>query len=137
MKEWIFPLLVNFTSGTEFQERKELLGREGFTKERLFSRKISLAHHLKSSLSHLCFILMSTHQAPVSILVACSLILELFLQVCLSILDEEKDWRPAITVKQILLGIQDLLNDPNVKDPAQAEAYTSFCQNRSGIRTRL
>ena len=27
-------------------------------------------------------------------------------QVCLSILDEEKDWRPAITVKQILLGIQ-------------------------------
>ena len=26
--------------------------------------------------------------------------------VCLSILDEEKDWRPAITVKQILLGIQ-------------------------------
>ena len=51
-------------------------------------------------------------------------------EVCLSILDEEKDWRPAITVKQILLGIQDLLNDPNVKDPAQAEAYTSFCQNR-------
>ena len=33
--------------------------------------------------------------------------------VCLSILDEEKDWRPAITVKQIFLGIQDLLNDPN------------------------
>ena len=55
--------------------------------------------------------------------------------VCLSILDEEKDWRPAITVKQILLGIQDLLNDPNVKDPAQAEAYTSFCQNRSGLIT--
>ena len=66
--------------------------------------------------------------------------------VCLSILDEEKDWRPAITVKQILLGIQviifvvfvyslvlflqDLLNDPNIKDPAQAEAYTCFCQNR-------
>ena len=29
--------------------------------------------------------------------------------VCLSILDEEKDWRPAITIKQILLGIQHLL----------------------------
>jgi ubiquitin-conjugating enzyme E2 I len=26
--------------------------------------------------------------------------------VCLSLLDEEKDWRPAITIKQILLGIQ-------------------------------
>lgn len=35
--------------------------------------------------------------------------------VCLSLLDEEKDWRPAITIKQILLGIQDLLNDPNIK----------------------
>lgn len=46
--------------------------------------------------------------------------------VCLSLLDEEKDWRPAITIKQILLGIQDLLNEPNIKDPAQAEAYTIF-----------
>lgn len=46
--------------------------------------------------------------------------------VCLSLLDEEKDWRPAITIKQILLGIQDLLNEPNVKDPAQAEAYTIY-----------
>lgn len=46
--------------------------------------------------------------------------------VCLSLLDEEKDWRPAITIKQILLGIQDLLNDPNIKDPAQAEAYTIY-----------
>ena len=27
---------------------------------------------------------------------------------------------------QILLGIQDLLNDPNIKDPAQAEAYTIY-----------
>jgi len=42
------------------------------------------------------------------------------------LLDEEKDWRPAITIKQILLGIQDLLNDPNIKDPAQAEAYTIY-----------
>lgn len=44
----------------------------------------------------------------------------------MSLLDEEKDWRPAITIKQILLGIQDLLNDPNIKDPAQAEAYTIY-----------
>lgn len=66
--------------------------------------------------------------------------------VCLSILDEEKSWKPAITIKQvnhsrsrhsdllgsspffrqILLGIQDLLDDPNVNDPAQSEAYTMF-----------
>ena len=27
-------------------------------------------------------------------------------------------------------NVQDLLNDPNIKDPAQAEAYTCYCQNR-------
>jgi ubiquitin-conjugating enzyme E2 I len=46
--------------------------------------------------------------------------------VCLSLLDEEKDWRPAVTIKQILLGIQELLDNPNPKDPAQAEAYTIY-----------
>merc|ERR1712187_572457 len=49
--------------------------------------------------------------------------------VCLSILDEEKDWRPAITIKQILMGIQHLLSEPNASDPAQAEAYTAFTTN--------
>lgn len=29
--------------------------------------------------------------------------------ICLSILNEEQDWRPAITIRQILLGIQDLV----------------------------
>ena len=46
--------------------------------------------------------------------------------VCLSILDEEKDWRPSLSVKQVLLGIQELLADPNLHDPAQAEAYNIF-----------
>lgn len=71
--------------------------------------------------------------------------------ICLSILDEEKSWRPAITIKQvcvcamshvgrpvlevkhshaarpaptqIVLGVQDLLDSPNIADPAQTEAY--------------
>ncbi|TWU72196.1 E2 SUMO-conjugating protein ubc9 [Metarhizium rileyi] len=50
--------------------------------------------------------------------------------VCLSILNEEEAWKPAITVKQILLGIQDLLNDPNPESPAQAEAYNLFKRDR-------
>lgn len=33
--------------------------------------------------------------------------------VCLSILSEEKDWRASLTIKQILIGIQDLLDNPN------------------------
>lgn len=40
--------------------------------------------------------------------------------------DEEKSWKPAITIKQVLLGIQDLLNDPNPGDPAQADAFHLF-----------
>jgi ubiquitin-protein ligase len=27
---------------------------------------------------------------------------------------------------KVLLGIQDLLTDPNINDPAQSEAYTMF-----------
>ena len=43
-----------------------------------------------------------------------------------SILNEEKAWKPAITVKQILIGIQELLHTPNQNDPAQLEAYTLY-----------
>ncbi|KAL8283211.1 hypothetical protein RQP46_005989 [Phenoliferia psychrophenolica] len=46
--------------------------------------------------------------------------------VCLSILNEEKAWKPSITLKQILLGIQELLNDPNLNDPAQEESYYMY-----------
>jgi len=49
--------------------------------------------------------------------------------VCLSLLDEDKDWCPNITIKQILMGIQHLLNEPNIEDPAQAEAYNVYCHS--------
>lgn len=39
-----------------------------------------------------------------------------------------KGWRPAITVKQILVGIQDLLDQPNPADPAQTDGYQLFIQ---------
>lgn len=57
--------------------------------------------------------------------------------VCLSILNEEEAWKPAITVKQILLGIQDLLNDPNPESPAQAEAYNLFKKDRVEYERRV
>ena len=44
-------------------------------------------------------------------------------QVCLSILNNEKGWKPSITVKQILLGIQELLDAPNNGDAAQEPAW--------------
>lgn len=38
---------------------------------------------------------------------------------------------------QILLGIQDLLDHPNPKDPAQADAYTLFIQNRKEYDAKI
>lgn len=57
--------------------------------------------------------------------------------VCLSILDEEKDWKPSITVKQILLGIQDLLDDPNLDSPAQQDAYVMLKREKAAYVRRV
>jgi len=37
-------------------------------------------------------------------------------------------WRPAITVMQVFIGIQDLLDQPNPVDPAQTDGYHLFIQ---------
>ena len=50
---------------------------------------------------------------------------------CLSILNEEENWSPSITVKQILLGVQDLLKTPNPLSPAQSPAYVMYTQDRT------
>lgn len=50
---------------------------------------------------------------------------------CLSLVDAEKDWKSAITVKQVLLGVQDLLNNPNPKSPAQEDAFRVFQQDKA------
>mmetsp|Transcript_7164 Transcript_7164/g.18372 ORF Transcript_7164/g.18372 Transcript_7164/m.18372 type:complete len:159 (-) Transcript_7164:12-488(-) len=57
--------------------------------------------------------------------------------VCLSLLDADKDWKPAITIKQILLGIQDLLNNPNIDDPAQADAYQTYRTDKRAYEDRV
>jgi ubiquitin-conjugating enzyme E2 I len=57
--------------------------------------------------------------------------------ICLSILNEEDGWRPAITIKQMLLGIQDLLDNPNDKSPAQREAYELFVRDKVAYRKKI
>lgn len=57
--------------------------------------------------------------------------------VCLSLLDENKDWKPSISIKQLLVGIQELLVTPNPEDPAQAEAYQIYVQNRPEYERRV
>lgn len=57
--------------------------------------------------------------------------------VCLSILNEEEGWKPAITIKEILLGIQSLLNEPNPESPAQADAYNLFKKDRAAYEKKI
>lgn len=57
--------------------------------------------------------------------------------VCLSILNEDEDWKAAITIKQILLGIQDLLDNPNASSPAQHEAYTLYVTNKNEYNKKV
>lgn len=57
--------------------------------------------------------------------------------ICLSILNEDEDWRPAITIKQMLIGIQDLLDNANTDSPAQAEAYQLLISNKDEYQRRV
>ena len=49
--------------------------------------------------------------------------------ICLSILNEEQDWRLAITIKQVVMGIQELLDSPNPDSPAQEPAWKAFSKD--------
>ena len=57
--------------------------------------------------------------------------------VCLSIINEEEDWRTSLKVKDILLGIQELLGNPNEKSPAQKEAYEVYVKNKEEYKRRV
>ncbi|KAL3894846.1 MAG: hypothetical protein SGCHY_005038, partial [Lobulomycetales sp.] len=48
--------------------------------------------------------------------------------VCLSILDST-GWKPSLSVKQILLGLQELLVNPNPKSPANVVCNKLFVKN--------
>ena len=42
--------------------------------------------------------------------------------VCLSILNVEQDWRPEMSIKEILMCIRQLLAEPNLASPANLDA---------------
>jgi len=43
-----------------------------------------------------------------------------------------QDWKPSITVKEVLIGVASLLHEPNDKDPANGQANNMFKSNKSG-----
>ncbi|KRX06185.1 Ubiquitin-conjugating enzyme/RWD-like protein [Pseudocohnilembus persalinus] len=58
--------------------------------------------------------------------------------VCLSILNEEEDWKSSITIKQILLGIQKMLKDePNIDSPAQYEPCALYRKDPEQYRKKV
>ncbi|EYU25459.1 hypothetical protein ABFS82_03G040600 [Erythranthe guttata] len=57
--------------------------------------------------------------------------------VCLSILNEALGWRPSITVKQILVGIQDLLDKPNPDSAAHPYSNQLFLKQRDEYKKQV
>mmetsp|Transcript_27245 Transcript_27245/g.33212 ORF Transcript_27245/g.33212 Transcript_27245/m.33212 type:complete len:158 (+) Transcript_27245:399-872(+) len=57
--------------------------------------------------------------------------------ICLSIINEGQDWKPSITLKQILVGIQDLLDNPNNSSPAQEQAYECLKRNKAEYNRKI
>jgi len=45
-------------------------------------------------------------------------------KICLSLLGGA--WKPSLTVPILLVGIQALLNDPNISDPAQSDPHRTY-----------
>lgn len=56
-------------------------------------------------------------------------------RVCLSILTDE--WRPAISVKQILMGVQDLLDTPNENSPANGQANKIYLRDKNEYKKKV
>ena len=54
-------------------------------------------------------------------------------RVCLSIIG--KAWKPSISVKEILLGLQELLHNPNETDPANWDVNSQYIRSRKAYDT--
>ena len=57
--------------------------------------------------------------------------------VCLNILNEDSGWQPSISVKDILVAIQELLDNPNILSPAQREPYELFKKSKVEYNKRI
>lgn len=57
--------------------------------------------------------------------------------ICLSIINPSQGWKPSITIKQIVLGIQELLDSPNPSSPANGEANNLFLRNKKQYDARI
>ena len=52
-------------------------------------------------------------------------------QVCLDIINTGGAWKPSLTITDILLGLQELLDEPNDSDPANGKAARLYRDDRA------
>ncbi|KAG5996425.1 hypothetical protein E4U52_006669 [Claviceps spartinae] len=55
--------------------------------------------------------------------------------VCLNILRE--DWKPVVTLKFVLIGLQHIFLDPNAKDPLNKEAAEELKNNKEAFKRNV
>ena len=55
--------------------------------------------------------------------------------VCLDILSSR--WKSSLTIKQILLGLQNLLDEPNPKSPANSQASSLYQRDRPAYNKKI
>jgi len=58
-------------------------------------------------------------------------------KICLSLLDPDKGWKPSLTIKHLLVGIQSLLDEPNNQDPAQEEPFKAYKHNKAEYEQKV
>ena len=58
-------------------------------------------------------------------------------KVCLSILDADAHWNANFSVIDILVSVRELLDNPNVGSPAQAEAYLMYTTDREAYEDKV
>ena len=60
-------------------------------------------------------------------------------KICLNIINDDAKgtWRAALTIKQVLLAVQLLLDDVNNADPAQTEAWQVFSKDQAEYKRRV
>ena len=56
-------------------------------------------------------------------------------KICLDIL--QSNWSPVLQITTILISIQSLLMDPNIKSPANRDAAVTYSKNRKEFNTKV
>lgn len=54
-----------------------------------------------------------------------------------SVLNEDEDWEPSLSVKELLVAVQETLSSPNSNSPAQVDAYRDFSTDMSKYKSKM